>query len=97
MRPVPPEPAVWVVGERYPFAVSTHCGVGDQFPIQFDGSAWHVVTGAANGTSPRAMWQLTDFGTMELVDHDDAFYRSENGPILGLTRMPNRVRSGACQ
>jgi hypothetical protein len=80
-NPAGGEPAI---GVPYPVSVYTHCGLRH---VEFDGSNWAILGDLGDGSNPPAGFgNPFDNGTVTLITHDRARYRSEFGVERLLTR-----------
>jgi hypothetical protein len=76
------EPAI---GFPYPVTVYTHCGLRH---VEFDGSDWQISGVLSDGSfnPPAGFGNPMDNGTVTLITHDRATYRSQYGELRTLTR-----------
>jgi len=73
------------IGVPYTVTLYTHCGLRH---VEFDGSDWAIsgVLDDGSGNPPSSFGNPVDRGTVTLLTHDTAVYRSERGEERALTR-----------
>jgi hypothetical protein len=81
------------VGVHYAYRLETHCGLR---PIELDGGVWTFqdVISDSSGNPPSGFGNPWDDGTLTLLDHDHALFRSSHGVERKLTRggvMPSEL------
>ena len=86
-----------IQGVVYRFALYTHCGLDFRVAVDFDGSFWDPIgPGPASGGSgnpPPGFDNPYDNGTIQLLSHDLADYRSRSGVIMRLKRYSGTDRT----
>lgn len=77
------------VGSAYPFTPFTHCGILGAY---FDGRFWRAAPPLSDGSGnpPRGWKNPSDTGTIRLVSHEVAQFRSDGG--LTARFVPGRVK-----
>jgi hypothetical protein len=87
-----PRSAPVATGVEYSFSTG-HCGL--DYLTDFDGSFWH--RSDPNNSDEAPFFSNEDSGTMTLVSHDRAIYKSSSGRRVALLRDPGPiVLRGAC-
>src|SRR5438270_11891195 len=92
-----PRSASVIQGVVYRFSLYTHCGLDNPVALDFDGGFWDP-TGpgpASDGSAnpPAGFDNPYDNGTIQLLSHDLAEYRSHSGTTVRLTRSPTLSRT----
>lgn len=86
-----------IQGVVYRFRLYTHCGLDNSVSLDFDGAFWDPIgpkaTSDGSGTPPQGFGNPFDNGTIQLLQHDLAQYRSQSGVIVRLRRYPATDRT----
>ena len=84
-------------GQRYHFAVFTHCGFTAN-AFDFDGTFWNVVGpgGDGNGNPPAGIGNPEDAGVIQLISMNEAIFTSASGIQVPLSRAGVQVKTFGC-
>jgi hypothetical protein len=85
------------IGESVSYTVSPRCGL-DSVAFDLDGSLWvpASIEAADREGTPAGFATGDDLGTLKLVSHEAAEYRSSGGRVIPLRRLARNFEAEGC-